>query len=310
MSGLPVTESSPAENTHLIKLIHQYEAAHQSDAALIRIQDFLKTPEGQAQVNQPSLCHQRPLEIACKINVPELAQLLINYGAGETINHPDHFGCTALYWACEKDSEPLVKLLLESGAAPSVNQSNEMGFHPLLLACRNGNQSIVELLLPHCSTDIINTKTYMGQSALSFILEYHQNHDLGRLLIREKGAKLSGIAKGEYRKEDFDSFLQARRDYLLWKARRSWATCSVLFARSHSQSSVPRQKRSRVDSTSIDNVGLDGAIKTLLTDRRLNRKPGDKSELFGPIFNECLLFIPPEDLPAFPSSSTSTTPKL
>ena len=59
----------------------------------------------------------RPSHVKIKQNV---YKLLLEYGAGKTLNNKDSHGNTALYYACKKENLPLVRLFLKYGADVSL----------------------------------------------------------------------------------------------------------------------------------------------------------------------------------------------
>ena len=77
-------------------------------------------------------------------DVEEVERLLLSKDV--SVNEPDLFNETALFWAIHNDSTAIVRLLLTAGA--EVNWVNGAGDTPLHLAAMNdSNAEIVRLLL-------------------------------------------------------------------------------------------------------------------------------------------------------------------
>ena len=93
-----------------------------------------------------------PLMTACRLNLPVIAKLCLDYGA-KNDPHPD-FGQTALHAAVASNSFDCVDVILDA-AAPSgadtdiVNLPDSLGQTPLHMAAMLGYGNIAELLISH-----------------------------------------------------------------------------------------------------------------------------------------------------------------
>lgn len=74
-----------------------------------------------------------PLHLACLIDAPELAAVLLENGAG--VNQADHHGNTALHYAVESKSLALVKVLAGANADAAIRSQRVT---PVELAAKNG----------------------------------------------------------------------------------------------------------------------------------------------------------------------------
>lgn len=148
-----------------------------------------------------------------------------------TIDEPDVYGRTALWWACERADMKSIRTLLEHGANPNIidregfspflsvlssecfkvndryematlmmmqgkvdlNHCTEQGWTPIYLATRWNDIRILELLFSNMPNFDINTREYNGKTAL-YLAAFDQNVSVVRYLL-EKGADIS-IAEG------------------------------------------------------------------------------------------------------------------
>lgn len=103
-------------------------------------------------INQGNINNLTPLGCTAFDNHLELFQLLLNRGAGESINRAD-FICnrTPLFWAVWHDNVEMVRIALKHGAADSTNMADSHGKTPWILANEHRNQTIVQLLQPHAN---------------------------------------------------------------------------------------------------------------------------------------------------------------
>lgn len=138
------------------------------------IKKYLKTTEGKKEVNTPDKDNKTPLYEACLNNNFDIAELLLRYGAKDSINIPDKIDFrTPLYLACCSNNLKLVRLLLQNGAKDSVNNPDETKKTPLWWSCHNGNPEIVKLLLQNSADATI--KPLYFQSPISIICSHQWN---------------------------------------------------------------------------------------------------------------------------------------
>lgn len=125
-----------------------------------------------------------PLHLAAFFGHPEVANALLDRGAGVNARSTNSMKNTPLHAAAAGGNIELMRLLLERGA--DANATQEGGWTALHAASQSGNRAMVELLLAHGAH--INTRAENNQAALDLALtKGHQ--DIARLL-EELGAKL------------------------------------------------------------------------------------------------------------------------
>jgi ankyrin repeat protein len=87
-----------------------------------------------------------PLLMAVFRDQPEAVELLLAAGANPNVRGSE--GDTPLRWCVEKNNIEMAKLLLEHGAAETIDSvGGELGMTALGLACKSLNLPMVELLL-------------------------------------------------------------------------------------------------------------------------------------------------------------------
>jgi ankyrin repeat protein len=100
-----------------------------------------------------------PLGITIEKKRPKCCKILLD--AGAKVNDVAIAGKTGLYFACEKGSYEIVQLLLEYGADQTIRHN---GKTPLYIAAENGFDKVVELLCEDPKVEI--DKCYQDRTAL------------------------------------------------------------------------------------------------------------------------------------------------
>ena len=123
-----------------------------------------------------------PLMRAMYYNRPEIAKLLIEYGANVNTSYNDDF---VLTWATFNNYTDIVKLLLEKGA--NTECYNPVGCTPLIIAS-NGNYEICELLIQN-GADVNARRTKGSNKDWTSLMyaSYDSKLDIMNLLL-ENGA--------------------------------------------------------------------------------------------------------------------------
>ena len=123
-----------------------------------------------------------PLMRAMYYNRPEIAKLLIEYGANVNTSYNDDF---VLTWATFNNYTDIVKLLLEKGA--NTECYNPVGCTPLIIAS-NGNYEICELLIQKgADVNARRSKTSNKDWTSLMYASYYSKLDIMNLLL-ENGA--------------------------------------------------------------------------------------------------------------------------
>jgi ankyrin repeat protein len=110
-----------------------------------RIEDVRALLEAGANPNYQTL--STSLYWAAINNNLEMAQLLLDNGAKESMNVQGQFEYTPLHNAVRRNNLEMVKLLLHYGAGKSVNMGDQDGYTPLHWAAMNNNKDIIGILL-------------------------------------------------------------------------------------------------------------------------------------------------------------------
>jgi len=132
------------------------------------IDDVEKYISQGVDVNRKTNNNCTPLYFACQEDFYDIAELLINNGANETINVPDEDGVTPLLNACEADDADLVLLLLNNGAKSSMLVSDFTGNTPLESVCSSGNLELVKTFMENGGRQYINFKNSDEDTPLYF----------------------------------------------------------------------------------------------------------------------------------------------
>ena len=123
-----------------------------------------------------------PLMRAMYYNRPEIAKLLIEYGANVNTSYNDDF---VLTWATFNNYTDIVKLLLEKGA--NTECYNPVGCTPLIIAS-NGNYEICEFLIQNgADVNARRSKTSNKDWTSLMYASYYSKLDIMKLLL-ENGA--------------------------------------------------------------------------------------------------------------------------
>lgn len=133
---------------------------------------------------------QTPLMLAAKANAIDTVKVLLQKGAGDSVNAKDQKGATALLVAVAgygNDAANMTRVLLAAGA--NVNDVNEDGQTPLIVAALKNSGPVLSLLLAAHAE--INTQDKSGQTALMHAYEYHAAEAVK--VLREAGASINGV---------------------------------------------------------------------------------------------------------------------
>jgi ankyrin repeat protein len=123
-----------------------------------------------------------PLQVAAKLQLPDLVKLLLDKGAD--IDDADNDGITALYVASEAGALNVVQLLVERGARVDVRDNS--GGTPLHQAAKYTKGDVAAFLLQHGAD--INARDTQGLSPLAVALRENATGPLVDLL-RSHGGK-------------------------------------------------------------------------------------------------------------------------
>ena len=169
------------------------------NASVQKIQTAL---ERGANVNRKGFIKDTPLMLAIEKNRPEVARLLLNYGAyvnvkdmdgrtalmyaglspnayfakllleetGANIRARDNEKMTALMYAAKSDHVETAKVLIDAGA--DVNAKDKYGETPLMGASLFGQVKAVKLLLSEGA--YVKARDRDGKSALDYAYAYHK----------------------------------------------------------------------------------------------------------------------------------------
>lgn len=123
-----------------------------------------------------------PLMRAMYYNRPEIAKLLIEYGANVNTSYNDDF---VLTWATFNNYTDIVRLLIEKGA--NIECYNPVGCTPLIIAS-NGNYEICEFLIQNgADVNARRSKTSNKDWTSLMYASYYSKLDIMNLLL-ENGA--------------------------------------------------------------------------------------------------------------------------
>ena len=123
-----------------------------------------------------------PLMRAMYYNRPEIAKLLIEYGANVNTSYNDDF---VLTWATFNNYTDIVRLLIEKGA--NIECYNPVGCTPLIIAS-NGNYEICEFLIQNgADVNARRSKTSNKDWTSLMYASYDSKLDIMKLLL-ENGA--------------------------------------------------------------------------------------------------------------------------
>ncbi|MDY5124658.1 MAG: ankyrin repeat domain-containing protein [Treponema sp.] len=123
-----------------------------------------------------------PLMRAMYYNRPEIAKLLIEYGANVNTSYNDDF---VLTWATFNNYTDIVRLLIEKGA--NIECYNPVGCTPLIIAS-NGNYEICEFLIQNgADVNARRSKTSNKDWTSLMYASYYSKFDIMNLLL-ENGA--------------------------------------------------------------------------------------------------------------------------
>ena len=150
--------------------------------------------ESGADVNVQNYTGLTPLAKAMVFLNIDIIDLLLKYGAVDTINLQDDKGLTPLSWVFavgenrnNKNVANIVNLLLQKGAMQGINIQDMYGQTALIFAIRNKyDDNIIKLLLESGAS--VNIQDSKGQTPLMFaLLTQNDNENLIKLLL-EYGA--------------------------------------------------------------------------------------------------------------------------
>ncbi|QPC64442.1 hypothetical protein HYE67_006673 [Fusarium culmorum] len=132
----------------------------------------------ETNANRPSSCGRAPLIEACKANMPETVEKLLQCGADVGATWPDTHTC--LHLAVWNEFDEIVKILLSHGADPSAQ--DDSGRTPLHVASVKGNLRCCDYLIKGGAD--LTKKEYQGMNAVHMACCKTGNSEVARLILQ------------------------------------------------------------------------------------------------------------------------------